>query len=193
VGERLSSRICDRLSASPDTFVRVTPKTGPRPARYSFTPVSKWYCYALLELTRTRGFRPEERWIARALGISVHQVREAKKQLLAIGFLEIDDDGRWHDRSGSATTSYTSPALRALQRQVLELSRAKLETVDIAHRDHSSLILRFESGRLEEAREAITAFRREFDRRFGADEGTDSVYLLGINFVPLTQLQGEKS
>jgi plasmid maintenance system antidote protein VapI len=196
VAEKLVGRLCDRLSAEPQSFLRVAPKLERSATRYVSAGVAKWYYFALLELTHTRGFRAEERWLAKRLGITVHQVREAAKQLVAMGMLEIDEAGRWHDCSGSATTSYragaTSPALRGLQRQVLEIARAKLETVDIAHRDHSSIVLRFDRAQMEEARTFITNFRREFDRRFGSSENADSVYCLGLNLVPLTS-QGERT
>src|SRR6185436_5184266 len=44
--------------------------------------ISDWYHYAILELVRLREFKPDSRWIARVLGITVDEVNVALQRLL---------------------------------------------------------------------------------------------------------------
>ncbi|MEK7691021.1 MAG: TIGR02147 family protein, partial [Bdellovibrionota bacterium] len=47
----------------------------------AFKIVSDWYHFALLELTLTTGFQNDPDWMARQLGISIHEVRGALERL----------------------------------------------------------------------------------------------------------------
>src|SRR3954452_16555937 len=61
--------------------------------------------YTILELLRLKDFKPDSRWIARAIGLSVDEVNMAISRLLRLGLLEMTASGRWVDRSGDASVS----------------------------------------------------------------------------------------
>jgi len=54
----------------------------------------------MLCLTRTRGFRPDCRWIGRQSGATVDQVNMALSRLLRLRLLEITSTGVWKDLAG---------------------------------------------------------------------------------------------
>jgi hypothetical protein len=54
----------------------------------------------MLCLTRTRGFRPDCRWIATQTGATVDQVNVALSRLLRLRLLEITNTGAWKDLTG---------------------------------------------------------------------------------------------
>jgi hypothetical protein len=54
----------------------------------------------MLCLTRTRGFRPDCRWIARHTGADVDQVNVALSRLLRLRLLEITSMGAWKELTG---------------------------------------------------------------------------------------------
>ncbi|MGZ3713269.1 MAG: TIGR02147 family protein, partial [Bdellovibrionota bacterium] len=52
-----------------------------------FKAISQWYHVAILDLTTTRDFRNDVRWIALRLGITTIEARDALSRLLDLGFL----------------------------------------------------------------------------------------------------------
>ena len=52
-----------------------------------FKSMANWYHLAILNLTKVKGFKSEPRWIAKRLGISSIEARDAIERLLALGLL----------------------------------------------------------------------------------------------------------
>ncbi len=164
--------------------------------------ISEWYHDAILELARIPDFDLSAPAIAQALGISTLEAKSAKERLERMGLVEIDPlDGTWKETSNNTTIAHldlTSPALRAFQKRVLQLSMDSLEKVPKEHRDHTCITMAVRSSDLEEAKKRIKKFRREllaFLQREEADDteelalGTyDDVYNVHISFFPLTNL-----
>ena len=96
----------------------------------AFKVISDWYHYAILELTYLDHFQPDLKWISNALGITVHEARDAKERLMRLDFLTINEEGRWIDTLGDANNlgnEFTAPAMRKLQTQVLEKAIIELK------------------------------------------------------------------
>jgi uncharacterized protein (TIGR02147 family) len=158
-----------------------------------FEMISDWYHYAILELTRLDTFTPDPKWIARVLGISVHLVNGAVERLQRLELLEIDGD-RWTDQSEdwkltTVASDFTAPALRNLQRQILEKALEALEEIPMPLRDQSSMTMAIDSSKLTEAKAKIKKFRRELAQFLSRGEVRDQVYNLGISLYPLTQIK----
>ncbi len=154
--------------------------------------ISKWYYFALLELTRTKNFKQDEKWIAEELQISIDEVRKTVERLIRIGFLEIDTKGMWHDRSSSCTTTTNIPntnnALKEMQKDILQRSQDALDSIDIKNRDQSSMLMAIDQSNIELAKEKIKHFRREMDELLSSGDDLDSVYQLSVSFFPVTKL-----
>jgi transcriptional regulator with XRE-family HTH domain len=54
----------------------------------------------MLRLARSKGFRPDSRWLAGEIGVSVDEVNVALSRLLRLGLLEIKSPGVWTDKTG---------------------------------------------------------------------------------------------
>ena len=156
-----------------------------------FTVVADWYHDAILELTHTSTFKPQFKWIAKRLGISVSEVRAACERLERLELLEIKVD-KWIDLSRNNTTNIsndlTSAALRKLQMKILELSSEALESLPRTHRDHTSLMVAMQSSDLPEVKERIKNFRFELAQFVERKEAKpDAVFQFAFSAFPLTK------
>lgn len=152
--------------------------------------LAEWQHYAILELVRLRDFRPDSRWIARVLGLSLDEVNIALQRLLRLGLLTMDESTRWTDRSGNTTASvhgFTQAALR----QLIEQSRQRLlESVGAAQTDrcaYQNTTLAIAADRVPNVLDRIERFQRELLALVRSDDGADDVYQLELSFFPLTQ------
>ena len=170
-------------------------KKLPRPDDYEtlaldhFRIISDWYHYAILELTRTKGFKADTKGVARVLGISVPEVNTAVERLVRLGMLEITPEGTWIDRAEFVTTighAFTNVGFRNLQRQILAKAIHALDEIPLERRHQSSMTMAIDSSRLPEAVERIKKFRRDLCKYLEAGENVDSVYNLTISLYPLT-------
>jgi transcriptional regulator with XRE-family HTH domain len=154
----------------------------------AFLVIADWYHYAILELTRVKGFKLEPRWIAGKLGITSVEAQQAVQRLTALRMLEIDAKGKLVRAPGSYTTirhAYSHSAFRKLQKQILTQALEALEEVPMAERDQSSITIAIDKKRLAEAKEKIVRFRREMSALLQPkDADVDSVYQLSISLFP---------
>lgn len=163
----------------------------------SYAVISDWYHYAILELLRVKSFKPESKWISKALGITTSEVNIAVERLQRTGLLKIEN-GSWQDTSqnGLATNIHddlTSTALRKLQRQVLEKSITALETLPTSVRNHTSMTFAIDPDDLPEAKRKIAKFRRDLCEFFEKTKKPTQIYNLGVSLYPLTTIsEGER-
>ena len=54
----------------------------------SFKIISQWYHLAILELTKIESFESDNKWIAKKLGITIDEVRQAIERLIKMNLLE---------------------------------------------------------------------------------------------------------
>jgi hypothetical protein len=157
----------------------------------AFHLVSEWYHDAILELSRVKDFTPTAQAISRALGISIGEAQAAVERLERLGMIEVQADGSWKEARSFSTiehVNFTSAALRAFQRKVLELSSRSVSLVPKPLRDHSCITVAARRSDLPEAKARIAAFRRElmaFLQR-PAGEPLDDVYCAQFSLFPLT-------
>ena len=91
--------------------------------------ISDWHHYAILELVHVRDFKPDSRWLARVLGISVDEVNVALQRLLRLGLLEMVSQDRWIDHLGDSTTSIQGFARNAAERFLEQVRGLTLRAV----------------------------------------------------------------
>jgi uncharacterized protein (TIGR02147 family) len=154
--------------------------------------VADWEHYAILELVRLREFRPDSRWVARVLGLSVDEVNVALQRLLRLGLLTMDAPDCWTDRSGDTTASLRGFTRAALQRLVDQSRERLLETVGNrlnGRRVFSETTFAVPSDCVAQIAERIERFRREIHGLVRRAGPPDEVYRLEISFAPLTQVK----
>jgi uncharacterized protein (TIGR02147 family) len=157
--------------------------------------VSDWYHYAILELVRLQDFKPDSRWIARVLGISLDEVNVALTRLVRFELLVMAEPGRWIDQSGDAVASlddFTQVTIDRLAEQSRRLLLAAWHAAPTRLREHCSTTVAINTSRLPGILERIARFRQELISYLGQDETCDDVYQLEINLFPLTILKQMK-
>ena len=155
----------------------------------AFAVISEWFHFALLELTFIKDFSSKPADIARCLGITADEARIAIDRLVRLGLLKQAPDGTLSKSKASITNfgeEITSPALRALQRQVLEKALHSLESDPVSIRDMSSMTMAIDIKNMDRAKEMITRFRRELCSLLEDGERTQ-VYHLGIQLYPVSK------
>jgi len=128
-----------------------------------------WPHDALLELLAIEGFRPDARWIAATLGISVDEVGLALHQLLRLGLLEMAAADRWEDLLGDAR------------------ARGDVEPPPPAHRlEGATLTAVVDRRRLGELRARIRAWCAELGSELEQHTTRDALVRIDLNLALLT-------
>jgi transcriptional regulator with XRE-family HTH domain len=172
------------------------PDAGPPGEAGILTPetvalIADWYHFAILELTRLAEFRPDSRWIARVLGVSVDEVNVALQRLIRLDLLEMASTERWVDRSGDARVSLEAlepAAVERLHDQARGRSAAALRGVSVTLREHTSITLAVNSAMLPRAFELAARFRQQLVELLQQGPA-DDVYQLEISLFPLTTIK----
>ena len=144
-----------------------------------------WKQVAVLELVGVLKEIPlEASIISRRLGFQKTEAQLLLERLVQIGELQLDPMTNRLNRR-TEHTSIQSPipgeVVRGFHKQILTQAHLGLEQ-PIEERKYRSTVMSFDSSRIEEAREMIETFHREFFRRFEAPETADSIYTLGLQF-----------
>ena len=200
-GKRAPSRkalvkICDSLSATPrdlkhlgalvsddvadDEFYQLSVDT--------FAVLSDWYYFAILELTFTSQFRSDSKWIARELGMSVQEVKNAIERLKRLGLLA-EKNGCLRKTRESLTNHtglHTSAARKTLQKQVIGKALEAVDEISQEEKDITSITMAVDPKNLDLARKMIMNFRRELCSNL--EQGQQSrVYNLAIQLYPVSK------
>lgn len=158
-----------------------------------FSSISDWYHFAIIELSKTKNFKPDAVRIAKRLGIHTVEVRAAIERLQRLGLVRFEN-GTWSLNSANNSWSNnqsTTEARRILQRSLLEKSLDAIETIPFELRDNGSLTVAINKNRLPEFKEKLKQIRQELGTFFQADSSFDEVYQLTLSFFPLTKNSGD--
>ena len=153
----------------------------------AFTTISKWYHYAITELTFLKTFQSDPIWIAKILGINTNEARAAIGRLKRLGILE-EKKGRLTKASKPLTTTHDIPsaAIRSFHKEVLEKAILSLEQHEVSERDMSSMVMAADPKNIKTAKEKIKKFRRSLCR-FLESGKPSRIYNLGIQLFPLSK------
>ncbi len=185
---------------SPELSVRLKSVSESLPAHTyhgvgldEFRVIADWYHYAILELTFSKNFKPDPKWIAKELGISATEAKLAIERLLELELLEKRDGTlkktNWHINTKDHTK--TSAFHKKRQKQILEKSLHSLETDSIETRNHSSLTMCIDPKKIPEAKAQIQACMQQISQTLLS--GTpEKVYELAVNLFPLSQKEQKK-
>ena len=156
----------------------------------SFQVISDWYHFAILEIISLPPYSDgDPKAIARALGLTHAEITAALERLQRLKLLARQPNGRLSNISGNNSTlggPDSAPALRSLQRSILQKAILALEEIPVEVRDQSSMTMAVDSKRLPEARAAIKSFRRKLSEILQSSKTRDAVYHLGISLYPVT-------
>lgn len=181
--QRVSPDLLKRLRE----FGEADSTTAVRPVGLDeFRIIADWYHYAILELTFSKHFKPDSRWIAKELNISVTEAKLAVERMIELELLERKNGTLkktdWNLDSKDKTK--TSAFHRRRQKQILEKSIASLEQDPIEERNHSSITVCIDPKNIPAAKTKIQKFMWELAGSLV--EGTpDRVYEMTVNLFPV--------
>jgi len=200
--ERLGIRL-DLDVAAREAFARqerwaAAPQNDPSPgiatlALDTAAVIAEWYHHAILELLRVEGFRPDSRWIARVLGITVDEVNVALQRLLRLGLLRMEGQ-LWIDLAGDAGANGEEFGVVAVERLLDEsrrLALGALHGTSLERQIHGSVTLTVSTRRLAVARDLIARLQSELAAALAGD-APDEVYRLEVSLYPITKLDHEE-
>jgi uncharacterized protein (TIGR02147 family) len=157
--------------------------------------ITTWYHYALLELARTASYIPSPLYIAKSLGISRHEAKEALLRLQRLNLLR--SDGKLMDKEERTSTvgsiEISKKKLRDLQKHMLEKAISALDLTPENERDQSTMVMAIPSNLLNEAKEELKKFRRKFCSTYDHRKDVDRVYHLSISFYPVSKRSLDKN
>lgn len=157
-----------------------------------------WRHVAIRSLLDWFEFRGDE-W--EALGrkllppVSGRAARESVELLERLGLLTVDADGRYRPSQAHVSTGerWHSAAVKAFQKEVIQLSEGSVDRVPRERRDISTVTIALSGKALDEIRNVLKDARAQIIRiadRLPPEE-SDSVYQLNLQFFPVTQLPSE--
>ncbi|MDD4976288.1 MAG: TIGR02147 family protein [Bacteriovorax sp.] len=198
LSKKMIQAICEKLSASPkelerfglvkkmpgldDDFMQVNIDT--------FSVISEWYHYAILELTYVSGFKADAKWIAKKLSITVEEAKSATERLKRLGLL-LEEGGSLIKSSRLITNNgnvNSSGAHKELQKQVITKALIAVDECSAEEKDITSMTMAIDRANIEKARFLIQKFRRDLCALLEDGDQT-CVYNLGIQLYPISKTQ----
>jgi uncharacterized protein (TIGR02147 family) len=149
-----------------------------------FSPISNWYCLAILELTEIPGFREDPRWISKRLGVPLKEAQTAFTTLKEKGLIIQNEFGDWKKDINASVQDTPSSEVRKFHRQHLANAMEAIEKQEFHRRHFSGVTMAIDTDQLPQAIELV----REFRSRMNAllETGTKkSVYHLAIQLFQL--------
>ena len=157
--------------------------------------ISNVYHYTILELIQLPEFKPDSRWIARVLNLTIDEVNLAIARLLRLGLLEMVAMDKWVDKSGANVTTledFSHAAIQHLAQQVRNLSNIGVSEGTHARRERHSTTIPIKKERLEQARQVIAKMEQELIECLATGDQYDDVYQLEIRLYPITDLNNQE-
>ncbi|MGE0762901.1 MAG: TIGR02147 family protein [Bdellovibrionales bacterium] len=205
-GKRPMSRkfvlsVSDRLGLSPLETKEALESQCPSPrskisfesiAEDQFKLIADWHHFAILSLGETADAKADPKWISKRLGLDYYVVREALTRLQKLGIIEIKN-GRYRQITKPIHTTQDIPsaAIRKNHRQNLALASEKLEQVDVADREFTSMTMAISRKKIDLAKKMIRKFKTEMYEFLQAG-AKEEVYTLAIQLFPVSKIEQEQ-
>jgi uncharacterized protein (TIGR02147 family) len=150
--------------------------------------IAQWHHFAILSLTKTKGFRSDPKWIAGRLGITQKTADSAIRRLVKLNLLKKNANGklvRSHERFTTSDET-TNLALRAAHRTNLELATKALDEAPMSSRDFRAITMAIDPKALPKAKREIRKFTDKVSQTLETGQKT-AVFKLCVQLFPLTQ------
>lgn len=146
-----------------------------------------WKYWAILEYLKIDNSNsPKE--IGRRLKLSIEDVQSSLTELEALNFVKIFNEKIkiLKPNNNWIATEKTSKARKSLQMSLLHLSLAALKSIPIEQREHGSLTVAIDAGKLPQIKNKIRKFQQELGNFCQKDGNLEEVYQLTISFFPIS-------
>ena len=177
--------------------VRLRPRTPARIMdRNQYELLSRWYCFAIREMTLLKDFRDDAKWIAKKLGgeVSPSAVSKAIEDLLACGLLRRDRKRLLPASPQISTDGVVGVAIKNFHSQMLNraLDAGLSQPSHVRH--FEALTVAIAPGEVAYLKEKLHEWRHELDQVLasGPSEKTH-VYQVHLHCFRLTNDTTEES
>lgn len=156
------------------------------PETYSI--ISKWYFYAILQLVESKNFVYDINWISEELLIEPKVVKEAIKTLIEQNLLKFEDDKlkRTFAKVHSGDQYYTNEAFKNRIEEITEKSIFALNNIPVDLRGHNTITMAIDPRKIDIAKVMIREFMGELSSVLETKK--DKVYELQVNLFPLQKV-----
>ncbi len=154
-----------------------------------FEAISDWYHFAIMELTRVKGFSENSEWIAKKLGISKKESEEAVARLFRLNLLRKDAKGRVvvQDHTNIESHAISTIGKRNFQKQVLSKAIKAMDTIPVELRNQTSMTFACNSKMFPILVKELSKFRHKFTDKAESYGEFDQVYHLSISLYPVLE------
>lgn len=149
-----------------------------------FELVSNWIHFAILELTRVRGFKSDSKWISQRLGVRKSEIEDAIDRLIMVGLLSKTSNEDLVLVKNSAVPDVPSQAIRQFHKTHLMKAMAAIDDQPLERRNFSGITTAINPKQIPVAAEMVKKFRRKLMKVL--EEGERSaVYQISIQLFQL--------
>lgn len=159
-----------------------------RLASEQFALASDWFCWALLALTETAGFRWDIKKISQRLGVSEPETRIAIEKLKRVGVLV--ESGKGYGVNPEAIVfeeGVPSEAVRQYHRALLAKAEQALEVQSVSEREFQGVTLAINPAHLPLLKKEIAHFMDELGQRYGTGKNRTEIYHVELAAFRLSQ------
>ena len=159
-----------------------------------FKVISEWYHLPLQLLVELEGFEWSEEAAAKALGITVHEVRDALERLNALELIEWEVGTKPKKVPGRfiVSSSLKNEALQKYHRQMLEKTATALVTQAPSERFTGTLNLTFDEKQFTEACQVLDEAYEKLASISEKRSKSKQIYHANLNLFKLTQNQNQR-
>jgi uncharacterized protein (TIGR02147 family) len=152
-----------------------------------FRLIADWYYLAVLNLARIKENKSDPLWIAKRLGISIDEAREALVRLQRMNFLKIEGKKLVRTTQTLATTrDIPSSAIRKHHAHGLRLAESSLLNDSVDLREFSSSTIAINPAKVKQAKEILLKTKLKLTELL-RDANPTEVYMLSFQLFPLTK------
>lgn len=155
----------------------------------TFQTIAEWYHFAILAMTKMRGFRADAKWIAPRLGLKPFVAQAALDRLMTLGLLK-KQGLRYVSGEGKTVETphdLTSLAVQENHRQQLQKATEALVEFDVDLREFANVSLALNLRDIPKVKQRIRSFLDAFVDDLEKDSA-DEVFQCNLQFYPLTTI-----
>ena len=158
----------------------------------NFKVISEWYHFAILSLTKTKGFIADPNWISNRLGITLQEAESALSRLYKLGILIKSENGThaYNDSQITTTNDISSLAIKENHKQTIKLGLNAIDNQHVNEREFHSVVLSVANHDVPRAKQLIRNVIDNINEEFDVSNG-DEVYQLNMQFFRLSQKEKE--
>ncbi|MGZ3744195.1 MAG: TIGR02147 family protein [Pseudobdellovibrionaceae bacterium] len=153
--------------------------------------LSEWYFIPLREMVTLPYFREDPEWISKQLrpSISAEEVQKALDELLSIGLLLRDAQGRLIQGSKDifVADQITSAFLAHGHREMIKKASESIDLIPSARREISAITINLSAESFKKIKEIIHNFRNDIRAEAAREEKPDAVYQVTLQVFPLVE------